>query len=62
MFHVKWCQHCEHMKPTFIEAGQQVDMTFLVIDCEETPEICKRNEIKSYPTFKYKLDDEMYDY
>jgi thiol-disulfide isomerase/thioredoxin len=62
MFYAKWCSHCKHIKPVFEEAGEQSDSHFVLIDCEEAPDICKRNKVRSYPTFKYKLGDQFYDY
>jgi len=37
-------------------------MLFLFIDCDALPDYCKKFAIKSFPTLKYKFDEEVIDY
>lgn len=52
MFAASWCQHCQKIKPQFLQAAVKSEFRFLLVDCETVPEFCKAWGVKKYPTFK----------
>lgn len=52
MFAASWCQHCQKIKPQFLQAAVKSDFRFLMVDCEAAEDFCKAWGVKKYPTFK----------
>lgn len=57
MFHVGWCKVCQKTLPKFVAAAdlifeQGVAMDFAHVDCTNDKSLCKRFDVKGYPTIK----------
>jgi protein disulfide-isomerase-like protein len=63
MFHAPWCGHCKAAKPAFAEAARQASSgpdgnqqqrsdVFASVDCTLEQDLCKKEELTGYPTFK----------
>lgn len=57
MFHVSWCKVCQKTFPHFAKAStlvleQGLGMDFAHVDCERDKPLCKRYNVKGYPTIK----------
>ena len=47
-----WCGNCKIMKPKFKKlAGENEDITFLIVDAEKNPESRKLAKVDNLPTF-----------
>ncbi|ORX89752.1 thioredoxin-domain-containing protein [Basidiobolus meristosporus CBS 931.73] len=57
-FFAPWCGHCKKLAPTWEELGSKLKNTINVgsVDCTDHEGICKRNEIRGYPTLKFLQD------
>ena len=60
LYYVDWCGYCQKFKPTWekltnlVEQNKNLDVTLVKINCEEQPEICKKDGVTGYPTLKLK--------
>jgi thiol-disulfide isomerase/thioredoxin len=56
MYKVDWCPHCRKALPTFNDLKKKfkkAPVSFEVVDCEnEGKQICSKEKVNSYPTFK----------
>ncbi len=51
-FMATWCGNCRIMKPKFKKlAGENEDMTFVLVDAEKFPESRKLADVDNLPTF-----------
>lgn len=65
MYYTNWCPHCKTAKPEWAKVaseynGKSINGTIITItkvDCEENPDIAKREKVDGFPTFKFKLND-----
>ena len=51
-FYVKWCGHCQDLKPIYEELANQVNCEIYEVDCEEQKELAELYEIDGFPTIK----------
>lgn len=57
MFHVSWCKVCQKTFPKFVAAASLVAekgiaMDFAHVDCTNDKTLCRRYNVKGYPTIK----------
>lgn len=51
-YSASWCGNCRIMKPKFkLQASQNEDMTFVLVDAENSPESRKLANVSNLPTF-----------
>jgi thioredoxin 1 len=51
-YSASWCGNCRIMKPKFkLLASQNEDMTFVLVDAENSPESRKLANVSNLPTF-----------
>ena len=51
-YSASWCGNCRIMKPKFkLFASQNEDMTFVLVDAENSPESRKLANVSNLPTF-----------
>jgi thiol-disulfide isomerase/thioredoxin len=51
-FSASWCGNCRIMKPKFKKlASENEDITFVIIDAENSPESRKLADVSNLPTF-----------
>ena len=60
MFYAPWCGHCQMLKPTWKDAAtalkeqeEESYTTFADVDCTKELMVCKRFEVRGYPTLIY---------
>jgi len=63
-FYAPWCGHCKKLAPTWDELATKAGETFSVakVDCTVHPAVCKKFDVKGYPTLKLFVDGKKYDY
>ena len=63
-FYAYWCGHCKRLAPILDQAAPQVagKMAIGKIDCTEEKKLCDEFKVRGYPTLKFSLDGEVYDY
>ncbi|KAI9006372.1 thioredoxin-like protein [Hyaloraphidium curvatum] len=65
-FYAPWCQHCQKLMPTWDKLGQNPDVKGKVrigkVDCTSSKELCKRFEVKGYPSLKLVHGNDTIDY
>lgn len=63
-FTAYWCGHCKKLAPVLETAAPQVAgrMAIGKIDCTEDKKICEKYKIRGYPTLKFALDGDLFDY
>jgi thiol-disulfide isomerase/thioredoxin len=70
MYHVDWCKFCKKAKPEWakLEAdfhGKVINgkrIAIVNVDCDQNEEIAERENIKGYPSFKFKMNDKYFDF
>jgi thiol-disulfide isomerase/thioredoxin len=66
MFSAYWCGHCKRLAPILEVTAPQVAgrLALAKIDCTESDskQVCDEFKIRGYPTLKFSLDGEMFDY
>jgi thioredoxin 1 len=59
-FSASWCGNCRIMKPKFKKlATENEDITFVVIDAENSPESRKLADVSNLPTFASFVNGEL---
>jgi len=65
-FYAPWCGHCKQLEPKLDQAAPYLSgkMAIGKIDCTASTNksLCKRFEIRGYPTLKFYRDGDFYDY
>jgi protein disulfide-isomerase A1 len=63
-FYAPWCGHCKKLEPVLDSVAPFLagKMAIGKIDCTVEKLLCKRFEVRGYPTLKYFRDTEFYDY
>jgi protein disulfide-isomerase-like protein len=66
LFYAPWCAHCKKLKPEFDKAGDYFDKSKNValgkLDCTESPKICANFKVSAYPTLKFFINGEPFEY
>ncbi|VDK74885.1 unnamed protein product [Litomosoides sigmodontis] len=63
MFFSPWCEHCNEVKPEFLEAAEHFHFgKFAVVDCTVWDDLCEKQSVKSYPTFQIFVNGAHHDY
>lgn len=69
MYHVDWCGYCKKAMPEFKKLqeydGQIIHDNLLhvkLVDCDEEPEVAKKENISSYPTIKLEHKNKTHEY
>ncbi|KAK6181656.1 hypothetical protein SNE40_009469 [Patella caerulea] len=57
MFYAPWCGHCKKAKPEYQAAADKFIKSetkkLAAVDCTKNKDICKKEEVKGYPTIKF---------
>ncbi|KAL3793157.1 hypothetical protein HJC23_005659 [Cyclotella cryptica] len=63
-FYAPWCGHCKKLEPVLNQVAPFLTgkMAIGKIDCTVEKALCKRFEVRGYPTLKYYRDTEYHDY
>ncbi|CAB9523293.1 Protein disulfide isomerase [Seminavis robusta] len=64
MFSAYWCGHCKRLAPVLESVAPQVTGRLAIgkIDCTEDKKLCDEFKVRGYPTLKFSMDGEMYEY
>lgn len=66
LFYADWCPHCQHFKPHFQEAMDELNgktgkdgkkMRLEMVDCDANKDIARKYDVSGYPTVKILGDD-----
>lgn len=66
LFYADWCPHCQHFKPHFKQAMDELNgkmdksgkrMRLEMVDCDAHKELSKKYDVSGYPTVKILNDD-----
>jgi len=55
-FFAPWCGHCKRLAPTWVEfaaANKEAPFAVAEVDCTAQQPLCKKYDIRGYPTIKY---------
>ncbi|KAF8358966.1 hypothetical protein PRIPAC_93961 [Pristionchus pacificus] len=55
-FYAPWCGHCKNLAPEYEKAANKLSTPLAKVDCTVETEICKRYDVKGYPTLKFWKD------
>lgn len=59
-YSASWCGNCRIMKPKFKKlAGENEDVTFVLVDAEKSPESRKLANVSNLPTFATFIDGKL---
>ncbi|GMS89584.1 hypothetical protein PENTCL1PPCAC_11759 [Pristionchus entomophagus] len=61
-FYAPWCGHCKNLAPEYEKAANKLSTPLAKVDCTVETEICKRYDVKGYPTLKFWKEGEPMDY
>ncbi|XP_057662833.1 protein disulfide-isomerase A5-like [Diorhabda carinulata] len=57
MFMSPFCPHCKKTKPEYTKAAvmlkEDKSISFVLIDCTVSVDLCRENEVEVYPIIKY---------
>jgi len=57
-FQTSWCGHCQKLAPTWaeLEKSEGGSCTIVSIDCDRDKDVCKRYNVRGYPTLMLMMD------
>jgi len=63
-FYAPWCGHCKKLAPILEQVAAFIKgkMAIGKVDCTQEKDLCKKYEVKSFPTMKFFRDGEFYDF
>uniref|UniRef100_A0A7S3LCV5 Thioredoxin domain-containing protein n=1 Tax=Amphora coffeiformis TaxID=265554 RepID=A0A7S3LCV5_9STRA len=63
-FYAPWCGHCKKLEPILdkVAGPLQGKLAIGKIDCTVHKPVCNEFQVKGYPTLKFALDGQVYDY
>ena len=63
-FYAPWCGHCKQLAPVLDEVAPETEGKLSIgkIDCTIEKGLCNEFGIKSFPTLKFSIDGDIYDY
>lgn len=63
-FYAPWCQHCQHLAPTWAQLGKELKGQLNVgeVNCDAEPRLCKDAKVSAYPTIYYFRQGERVEY
>ena len=63
-FYAPWCAHCKRMEPVLDAIAPKLEgkMAIGKIDCTKHKSICNDHNVKGFPTLKYSIDGNLFDY
>jgi len=63
-FYAPWCGHCKSMAPILDKVAEKLKGKMAVgkIDCTQHKTVCNEHEVKGFPTLKYSIDGEVFEY
>lgn len=63
-FYAPWCGHCKKLAPILEKVAPFVagKLAIGTIDCTVEKKLCDQNGIRGYPTLKFTMDGEFFDY
>lgn len=59
-FSATWCAPCKMMSPIVQEVMEGKDIELVKVDIEDTPEMVRKYNVRSVPTFVLVRDDVVY--
>ena len=66
LFYAPWCGHCKKLKPDFDKAAEHYNETKKAalgkLDCTEYPRICEKYKVSAYPTMKFFVNGDPFEY
>lgn len=61
-FTADWCNPCKQMKPVIDKfISENSDIEYIVVDVDSQPDLVRKYEIQTVPTFISKIDDKVHD-
>lgn len=63
-FYAPWCGHCKRMAPILDKVAPVLQGKLAIgkIDCTVDKKTCDAHKVRGYPTLKFAMDGQMYDY
>lgn len=63
-FYAPWCGHCKKLAPVLEKVAKQTSgrMSIGTIDCTVEKKLCDTYKVRGYPTIKFSIDHDIYDY
>jgi len=63
-FYAPWCGHCKRMAPILDIVAQKLKGKIAIgkIDCTKHKTVCNEHNVKGFPTLKYSIDGEVFEY
>jgi len=63
-FYAPWCGHCKRLAPILRDVAPQLKgkMAIGKIDCTQHKTVCSEHKVKGFPTLKYSIDGEVFEY
>lgn len=63
-FYAPWCQHCQHLAPTWTQLAREMQGKLNIgeVNCDAEPRLCKDARVSAYPTIHFFRGGERVEY